>query len=172
MTTLYDEISKEMGVQQQSGGFINLKAGSEPTIAKFIKLESAECNEKEMEPSTFGAGYAFCKPNGKTFVYTFESPVDNTIQIMRSHKDAIFWAFSNANIVPDEMIKIERKGSTKEDTRYLITRVDEKEVAAYVEKRTAEIEAGEEAMAPIEAPAAAVDEAVSEEVFDIADMPF
>lgn len=168
--SMYDDLGEEMGVQQQGGGFINLKPGAEPTIAKFLKLESAECTDKEKEPSQYNQQqFAFCRPNGKTFVYTFESPVDNTVQIMRSHKNAIFWAFSNENVLPGETIKLRREGSGQKDTRYIIDRPSDEEVAEYVAQRKADIEAGDQAMAPIAEPAP---EMQNEENVNIDDIPW
>lgn len=150
--SMYDDLQKEMGVKDNTGDFINLKAGSAPVVAKFVKLESAPCTEKEMVKSSYGEGYAFCRPNGRTFLYTFESVLNGGPQIMRSEKDTIFWAFQRANILPGDFVWLERTGTTKEDTRYVVKKLTEEAAKSWAESRKQEIAEAEEAMAPIPAP--------------------
>lgn len=164
MSNIYDNIESELEMQNM-GGMIILKDGSEEVLT-FQNLESVPCTPNEMEPNQSGEGYKFCRPNGKTAQYTFLSPLDGSMRVLRSASNGIFFSFKKANVLPDETVKLSRRGSGQKDTRYIIEKMTPEQVEAWkVEHKQATAEA--DAMDNVASPATVNPETVNPE-----DIPF
>jgi hypothetical protein len=125
------------------GDFVNPpKTGDDPMVLQYQSAESVPCEPHEMKPSNYDkTKYAFCRPNGKTSMYTFLSPVDGSIKVMRTPNAALVIACKDADIKPGEIFKLWRTGSDK-DTRFHIERLTPEQVAAWVvENKAATAEA-------------------------------